>query len=224
MNGILICLTGIDGSGKSSHAESICKRLESQGLRIDYVYGRHAPRRLTKIIFQIGRFLGNRPRATITNSSHRQSQTSMKGIPFATVVTSAAILVDYVPSIGSDIRRKVRRGESVLLDRYIFDTVVSDIAAVFEAHRGALLRILKLFQAFAPMPNLVVLMDIPVEISLGRKSDTANPSYLNYCRSSYLYLADRFHWVVLDSRDEFGKTDDRLLMICREALDQNKEG
>jgi dTMP kinase len=111
------------------------------------------------------------------------------------------LLADRREHVDTLIKPALARGESVILDRYYFSTV---------AYQGAaglpLARLLALNEAFAPPPDRLLILDLPVAESLKRiqargvVSDAfERPATLTRVREIFLTFAPLPYASVLDA-------------------------
>jgi dTMP kinase len=139
--GFLIALEGVDGSGKSTQAEMLANSLEKDGHQV--VLTReptHGPagQKLQRYLLGPSRHLSPGEELELFIEDRRQH-------------------VDQI------IKPALERGKVVITDRYYYSSV---------AYQGALgldpNDILAANEAFAPAPDLVIILDLPVTEALGR--------------------------------------------------------
>lgn len=150
--GILIAFEGIDGSGKSTQARRLAAFFQEMGV----------PAMLTRE--PTGGPWGQRIRVLIRTGRH--------GI---TPEEEYRLFVnDRKEHVEQEILPALREGKWVIVDRYYFSTM---------AYQGALgldpLRIKKENEAFAPVPDLLILLDIAPEEAISRieKSRSETPDH-----------------------------------------------
>lgn len=139
--GFLIALEGVDGSGKSTQAEMLAGSLEKDGHQV--VLTReptHGP-------------AGQKLQAYLLGSSRHLSPAEELEL----------FMEDRREHVAQIIRPALERGKVVITDRYYYSSV---------AYQGALgLKpndILAANEAFAPVPDLVFILDLPVTEALAR--------------------------------------------------------
>ena len=183
--GLFVVFEGIEGSGKSTQSSALAHRLQQAGVPVAAV---HEPGS-TAIGEEISRLL--------------KTGDEIDSLSELFLFSAARSLL-----IGSVIAPALERGDVVVCDRYIYSTTAYqgygrglDLAAIHKisdiATRGI-------------VPDLTVLLDLPAEDGLGRKSaDTFDrfereaQAFHRRVRAGYLELAegDPDHWLVLDARE-----------------------
>ena len=175
MRGVLITFEGVEGSGKSTQAERLAKRLV--GLGLPCLASREPG----------GTEIGEAVRSILLDPKHR----AMHGL---------TELFLYLASRNQLVREKVlpvvAAGSVVVLDRYA-DSSVAYQGAGRELGEKLVARLNKLATA-ALKPDLTVLVDVPVGVGRGRKeSDTLDRlerervEFHERVREGYLQVARR---------------------------------
>lgn len=100
----------------------------------------------------------------------------------------------------SQIQDQVNSGRIVIINRYTPSNLAYGIA--HGLHLDWLLRL----EDELPKPDTVLVLDVPPKVSFGRKKQhrdlhEESPSYLAKVRIAYLRLARKFHWKLIDGRE-----------------------
>lgn len=138
-NGKLIVFEGIDGTGKSTQINKLRERLEERGISV---------------------VAGYEPTHGQWGKKLRESASSGR-LPIEEEVF--LFLKDRQEHVQNVIAPALERGEWVLLDRYYFSMMAyqgargQDVAAIRRAN-----------EEFAPIPDMVIWLDIPVEVAFER--------------------------------------------------------
>jgi thymidylate kinase len=196
--GRLICLIGIDGSGKTTLAHGLVGWLGVRGQVYRYVYARFLPI-LVRPIWRIAKWLTRSrwdQRQGYAEYTARKRSMLKPGIFSRLHETS--ILVDYWFQILIKVSLPLRMGRNLVCDRYIYDTVVSDLAPDLGYSTVRVMEVVDRFLAAMPKPDLVFLMDVPEAATLSRKMDVAAEEYLTERRGIYRALAHRERTFPLD--------------------------
>lgn len=197
--GIFICFTGMDGAGKTSISKILVNDLQETGVNIGYVYNRYAPFMLRPIML-IGKLIFLRKKdfsSDYTEYSHTK-KTASKKHPFLATLYQYLLLFDYFFQITFKIGLPLHFGKNIVCDRYIYDTIVTDLSVDFnysdEDVRSCLNKILSLF----PTPDIIYLIDVSEEIAYQRKDDVPSIEYLKDRRNTYLSIAKECNMKVLN--------------------------
>lgn len=164
--GRFIVFEGIDGSGKSTQASMLHERLVREGKRS---------------------VLLSEPTRT---GYGKQIRDSFSGERYSPEEELRLFTLDRKDDLRDNILPALARGENVVLDRYYFST------AAYQGARGLDWKaIIREQEAFARKPDVLFLVDIPVEeamrrITAGRGSANSfeRPDYLEKVRSIFLSM------------------------------------
>jgi len=200
MQGKLICLEGIDGSGKETQLKLVLKMLKGRKVSV-YKYP-DAKSVFGKIIKE---FLERR-----------------------TELSPLSQFFIYMLDIAKDqreIERKLKEGEIVLLDRYVFSTIAYQCSKGIPFERGVgIIESMNFVK-----PDLVLLLDILPDVSFERKSrqkemdrHEEDVELLRKVRENYLGLCDRKFlaekWVKVDADRKPGEVFDVVKGFIAPAL------
>jgi thymidylate kinase len=213
----LICLTGIDGSGKTTLALRLSEHLRANGYNVHYVHGIHFVvllrpiKKLAQMLFmrdtdEYADYIRYRNVKLTASRRHRS----------LAAVYAAVWFVDYCLQAFRRVTLPIMSGKIVVADRYIYDLLLN-IALATGYPFNLLCRLLPFFFIFNPKPDVVFVMDTPEEIALSRKSDVHSIEYLRERRSQYLMLAQRFGFPVLDGRADRDAVLSEVMARCFEA-------
>ncbi len=165
--GSLIVLEGIDGTGKSTQVDRLAEWLRSRGRR---VVTTHEP---------------------TDGPWGRKLRESAESGRLSIDEELDLFLRDRREHVETLINPSIETGQDVILDRYYFSTM---------AYQGARGKhpdeIRALNEAFAPVPDLLLVLDLDVDAALeriGARGDTANEferrDSLNRCRGIFLGIS-----------------------------------
>ncbi len=165
---MFIVIEGIDGTGKSTQARRLADHFLSLGRTV-----------------LLSREPTDGPWGTLLRNSAETGRLS----PEEELET---FLKDRRQHVEEKIRPALEKGEIVILDRYYFSTMAYQGARGFDPTE-----IRKRNEAFAPIPDLLLILDLEVEkaiFRIGGRGDTINEfeqhSNLTRCREIFLSLAD----------------------------------
>lgn len=196
--GTLVCLTGLDGAGKSTLTANVVERLRADGYDAVRAYGRYLPRLTYPLIL-----LGNRTVFADSDieTDYEGHQSAKEGV-FANEILStlyeSVIVADYIPQFVHRVLYPLYRHDIVLCDRYFYDTLLSDLAGdVIDEPAGAVERY-DFYSKFLPTPDHEFYVQIPPAVSMERKDDVPSIQYLEDRKRFYDHFAAEYGFSVLD--------------------------
>ena len=169
----LIVLEGIDVSGKRTHTGLLAKRLTEMGQRVERIA---FPDYKTPLGREIKRFLQG-------------------GVRFRPEVRQLLYVANRWER-ERDMDSWLREGKIVIADRYVPSGLAYGLANNLDLDW-----MLKLEEGL-PLADMVIVIDIPVDTALSREEPKdiyeKDRLFQEGVRRSYLDLAERFGWVVID--------------------------
>lgn len=195
----LICFTGIDGSGKTTLAKYLVETMGKNGFQCKYVYGRLEPF-LLKPFISIGRKIFLREKDVFVDYKE-YSNIKRKAIErnsFLFTFYRYILMFDYSLQILLKIRLPLMLGKNIVCDRYVYDTVITDLSVDMNYSYSEVRDLIKKCFYMAPKPDLAFLIDLPEEIAFQRKNDTPSIEYLKERKKIYLNVVNDEGIVVLD--------------------------
>lgn len=194
--GIFIDLEGLDGSGKTTQTELICKRLKADG--IDYRQIKLPDYESDSSILVRKYLAGDFGKNAGDVNAYA-----------ASVLYAADRFASYTEKWGEDYRS----GKLIFADRYTPANALYQMTKLDKADWDPFLEWLFDFEyekIGIPAPDKVIFLDMPVEVSQRlmtsryngdeSKKDVheANVEFLNACREAALYAADKYGWSVVE--------------------------
>jgi thymidylate kinase len=188
--GRLLVLSGLDGSGKSTQAGLLAKRLRTEGYDVATVWSRWEPALSAPLIRLAKRRLDTRADAAtadyrrFTTAKRRTMQSRWKRTLWQLMVWS-----EYAAQINRRLLPHVIRRRGVICDRYVYDTLI-DIAVNFSVKPGEIETLCHHpLLALFPAPRQAIYIDIDPETGASRKADGTPPEYLADRREYYRSMA-----------------------------------
>lgn len=187
----LICLTGIDGAGKTTLARNLVGALRSRGQSATYVYGRTYPV-ISRLLMALGRAtLLRKHDQWQAYQSYNADKKQRMGNPLLAIVYTVAILVDYYAQIWLKLLPHLFSRRVVILDRYVYDTIISDLTVHLNYSPAQTEKAIERGLRWLPTPMLTALIDLSEEVAFSRKDDVPHIEYLQERRRWYLQLESR---------------------------------
>ena len=178
IRGRLIAIEGIDQAGKNTQANLLAAKIRKLGKRVS-VWS--FPNYTTPLGRQLKAYLERRIR-----------------------LEAHAIHLLYAANkweVAEDLIESLDRGVDIIVNRYAPSNIAYGIA------HGLPQDWLHSLEEGLPIPDVVVVLDIPPRMSLGRKRrgrdvHEGDLAYLSRVRREYLRLAKRYGWKVVDGAQE----------------------
>jgi dTMP kinase len=199
---LLVCFTGIDGSGKTTISRKLVRSLNDKGFKFKYVYARINPF-ISGPLISIGRWIFLRKRDAFKDY-FIYTDTKKKAIKehiMLSKIYQKILLFDYFLQVLFKVKFPLVFGESVICDRYIYDTVINDL--LIDLNSRNLLNLLNSCLHIFPKPDIIFLIDVPEETAFRRKSDIPSIEYLRERRKIYLKIGREYKMKILDGTKEF---------------------
>jgi thymidylate kinase len=183
----LICFIGIDGSGKTTLSKNIVNNLVKKNYNCVYNYGRVKPV-ISRMLMAIGRtFFLRRPKSAIytdyTNYT-REKKEKLQNVFYKKLFISS-LLIDQIIQLNYIIRLKKLSGTTIISDRYLHDTIITDIGSNLNYSADEVVSLIQFGLRFVPKPDLVFYVDIDEETAFSRKNDVPDVEYLRERRDLY---------------------------------------
>lgn len=213
MKGALVCFTGIDGSGKTTLARDLVMSLRQEGINAAYVYARYTPCLLRPLML-LGEHLflrGQDPCLDYSSYSQTKKDTT-KRKRLLSLVYQSLLMVDYFIQVFLKVWMPMLHGQSVVCDRYVYDTVANDLAIDFNYSWRAVDAVLEWWMRFLPKPNITVLVDVPEKLAYSRKNDISSLDYVKERRPLYQYMAQKLEMFTLDGSKDLNEL--RNIVLC----------
>jgi dTMP kinase len=201
VTGVLICIEGIDGCGKTTHARRLVRSIRKMGFKAAYtteptdgLYGRIIKQRILD-----------------TN----------EGIPNAIVALLFA--ADRLDHLEKRIRPLLNKGMIVICDRYLHSSIA------YQGAIGLDIEWVRAINRYAVNPELAIYIDVSPEIGLKRiaggrklKSSMESLQNLKNVRAIYHQLVDTKELVLIDGIASFKAVAEGILKIVRGYLNERR--
>ena len=189
--GLFIVIEGIDGTGKSTQAKRLAEWFRARGREV---------------------VLSREPTDGPWGKKLRESATTGRLSPEDEL---ECFLYDRREHVEMTIKPALADGKVVILDRYYFSTMAYQGARGFDPAE-----IRRRNEAFAPQPDLLLILDLSIESAHGRigsRGDTANEfeqrDTLTRCREIFLSLRNEPFARVIDAEPSLNEVSADILAV-----------
>lgn len=214
MNGRLITVEGLDGSGKATQTQLLCDELSRRGIRLCRVsFPNYAEESSAPVKMYLGGRFGKKPEDVNAYAA------------------SSFYAVDRFASFAMHWKREYQGGALVVADRYTTSNIVYQLPKLPREEWEEFLAWIQDYEygkLGLPRPDLTIYLDLPPELSQklldkryhgdsGKKDiHEINIAYLASCRESAAYAARRLAWRTVSCSDAGGLR--KMESIHREIL------
>lgn len=210
----LICLTGVDGCGKSTQARILKERMQEAGWETATVWTGGRPyvsrplvrlvkRRLRAPVQQAdgsfeARAAGDDPSDAFGEYLSKSNEMFRAYWPLRRGWTDVS-LAEHAIEANLAVQPHLRAGRAVICDRYIYKSIVN-LAILLDVEMTDLPALLKHPAVrLVPRPDLYFLMDLPAEVAAARKTDLPSIEYVARRVPVYRALAAYAQMPVVDA-------------------------
>jgi len=213
--GHLICLSGIDGTGKTTLAMKLKNELDALGVTCDYVWFRNA--RLLSLPFLALCYLAGFAEIAIINGKRVGIYYFYRNRIVARLWLWISAVDLLVVSLWK-IQRPLWLGNAVIADRNVIDALVdlmsdTGITDLNSYPYKLLLRLLN-------RCSVAAVLTVDEEESLRRKDDSISSAYLSKRRKLYESVARDLRIPVIDARPSIEVVWDNLLSVLFRQMAQ----
>lgn len=191
-SGLFIVIEGIDGTGKSTQAKMLQQALQQAGKTV---------------------VLDHEPSDGPYGKILRDSATTGRLSPQEELDLFHKDRKHHVDEL---IMPALKRGETVILDRYYFSTMAYQGQRGFDKDE-----IRETNLSFAPNPDILFILDLDVDLArerIGVRGDTTNEfekrDALQYCRDTFLSVSHESFAHVIDSSQSIDEIHQELVSIA----------
>ena len=213
MKKTVVCLIGIDGSGKTSHVLKLIDALRAVGILSQFEYMRGSGLRFfARPFYGLARITGHE--LTMNAAEAPRDERSLSRLAPVKRLWPISAMADATLLIL--VRRLFAESSVIVSDRNIYDALVDlmvstgdqDIARRFSAR----------FFLKVTKPDLAVLLDVDEPEALRRKAEFPL-IYLRSRRAAYRSLAGHLQIPIVDSRASFEKVHSEILSMALKTIE-----
>jgi dTMP kinase len=214
--GNFVCFIGIDGSGKTTLANIAINVLGEHNMKSRYIYC--GWRQFESFIFKpFVKVVRRLARSNVNSNGENESYISASKQRFPNLF-KFLVSIDYYFVVFPKLIIPLIAGKNIASDRYFYDVIINtgvDLNNSYEEIKTSTRR----WQRIFPKPDLLFLVDIPVEVAYSRKDDIPSKEYLTEHRRIFLSLANDFDMTVLDGTMPLEKLNEIIKYKIDELLE-----
>lgn len=210
----MICLFGVDGVGKTTHAEKILKKYKDNNYIVKYRWFRFH-HFISMLILAYGRLFGLTIYENIDGELiGRHEFYRSKVISF---LYPWFLFIDTIPHFFFKIYLPLRSGEIVICDRFVYDTLV-DIMVDIENFNLYNKLVGRLFIRLIPKKSKFILIDLDEDLIRSRRKDLINEPSLTLRRKLYQNIAEKFGIPIVNNDSNIEETQKKINKIIEEDI------
>lgn len=219
MKPAMISFMGLDGSGKSTSIDYAYEQLKQRGYKVEIVRAAYVVVVLRGII-KLGKKLLMKKESDPFGGDYRAYLESMrkqaqKGGVYK--IFSFLTTLEFKLQIFFRIRVKRFFGKTLLVDRYIYDNIVT-YAANLDLGEEYMEKTMNGKWKRAPRPDKIIYIKTPVEVCCSRKDDIPDPLYLEIRKPLYEKVADMYGATIIAGDQDKQKMLDEVMQAVEEVL------
>lgn len=218
--GRLVCVVGIDGSGKTTLTHSLVAHYAARGVRARYVWCRFESKALARALKAYHAVFSRKHAVKPAAESYkinRGRKSRLFGNPILGRAYERFVVRSYTRQIKRLIVDPLERGETIFCDRYVYDTMV-DLALDLKYSHERIHEVANRFFRWAPRPDFTLYVDVPAKVAFERKHDVPHLSYLTDRQAIYGRLREELGFVSVDGT----KPPETVLASALAKLDESK--
>lgn len=166
---MLIAISGVDGSGKTTLATRLIERFEALDLDAALFYGRFVPGKIRYISKVFRRLRSIDGANSDFPGDYAEQRHSAAQNPLFRVPARTSVFLEYLVRTAPQARGLLRTHHIVVCDRYVLDTWAMDIVLGKRTVEMADLAQLRILSGLMPAPKLAYFLDVPPEIATDRR-------------------------------------------------------
>lgn len=224
MKPALISFMGLDGSGKSTSIDYAYEQLKAYGYKVEIVRAAYVIVVLRGII-KLGKkilmkkdsdpFSGDYEVYLENLRKHASKGRAYKIFSFLTTI-------EFKLQIFFLIRLKRLFGTTLLVDRYIYDNIVT-YAANLDLGEEYMEETMNGKWKHVPRPDKIIYIKTPVEVCYSRKDDIPDPLYLKIRKPRYEKVAEMYGATIIAGDQDKQQMLDQVMEAIDEVLPEKNK-
>jgi thymidylate kinase len=210
---MLIALSGMDGTGKTKHANALLSAFRRCAIHATYVWSRVGSSSLTEAVFGAVRRLHRPPMhdqpATASATDRLRRRQRLLRHPLIRLAWQIIVLADILWHYTIRVRWSLLRGQVVICDRYILDAIADVAASCGDAEAATAFA--WALTALAPRPAITFLLTLPPNGDQ-RQRDAYPQDVRQLQHNVYQRYAAQHQAVVIDTRPSFEQVNNPIVL------------
>lgn len=202
---MLITLSGLDGSGKTSFASGLCKAFEKCEIETQYIWARVGSTRISQLASKVYNEVFKKYKSDSKSKSSgslykdfiRKENLFKKKVSTLWHIIN---ILDFCVFYNFKVRKALFIGKVVICDRYIPD-IFADVYVHTPNKKPDL--VLKLLLILLPKPRVSILLKVPPEIAYERSKEKDCMEYLYRQDELYKHVSEMLDLEIVDAEGEF---------------------
>ena len=219
MKPAMISFMGLDGSGKSTSIDYAYEQLKKRGYKVEIVRAAYVIVFLRGVI-KLGKKILMKKDSDPFSGDYKAYLESLrknanKGGAYK--IFSFLTTIEFKLQIFFKIRLKRFFGATLLVDRYIYDNVVT-YAANLDLGEDYMRKTMDGKWNHAPRPDKIIYIKTPVEVCCSRKDDIPDSLYLEIREPRYEVIAKMYNAAVIAGDQEKQTMLDEVMAVIDEVV------
>ena len=222
MKPAMICFMGLDGSGKSTSIDYAYKQLKERGYKVEIVRAAYVIVALRWLVKLGKKILMKKDSDPFSGDYKAYLQSLRKNARkgYAYKIFSFLTSIEFQLQIVYYIRWKRFLGTTLLVDRYIYDNVVT-YAANLDLWEAYMRENMDGKWKTAPRPDKLIYIKTPVDVCCSRKDDIPDPLYLEIRKPRYEKVAEMYGAKVIAGDQDMQNMLNQVMYEIDEILIRN---
>jgi thymidylate kinase len=206
---MLVSISGLDGSGKTTLVNSLSQDFKEKKIIVNTFWGKLNSLLIQKLILLKNRKMKNK---TFNNNFNRTRIVKTKILELTPVYHLYVIffLLLYFFQLSSDLYKYQQNSDLIILDRYIDDMFV-DLAYDGNRNLKIIEFYLQKFNRIFPNPDIKIFLDVKPKISLIRKNDIPNKEFIYQKYKLYKEIVKPENYEIINAHE----SPDQILKIVK---------
>lgn len=208
---VLICIIGVDGVGKTTHAQKLTNRLKNEGVRCRYTWFRFY-HFLSLLLLAYCRLVGLTVYKTKNGQKigyHEFYRSKMVSFLYPWVR-----FIDILPLYFAKIFLPLCLKYTIICDRFIYDTLADLMIDLNDFHIYSKI-IGKLYTRLIPKNTKAIVLDLDESIIRERRGDLVGDKSLELRRRAYHRIAEVFELSIVENKSEIEVAQEAIVREIR---------